>query len=48
LRKGLVKPLRAIGERFARHEIFIPDLIVAANVMKAECDIMRAAMAVGH
>jgi len=47
IEKGLVTPVRTIGERFARHEVFIPDLIMAGNAMRAGCDILRAAIPKG-
>jgi 5-methyltetrahydrofolate--homocysteine methyltransferase len=35
LEKGLIPGMRVVGERFARNEIFVPEVLVSARAMKA-------------
>lgn len=35
LEKGLIAGMRVVGERFARNEIFVPEVLVSARAMKA-------------
>ncbi len=39
--KGLLPPMDVIGERFEREEIFLPELVISAQAMKAGMDILR-------
>lgn len=47
IEKGLAKGVREVGERFGRHEAFLPDLIMAGNAMKVGCDILKVAIPKG-
>jgi corrinoid protein of di/trimethylamine methyltransferase len=38
---GLTKGLRRVGEQFGRHELFLPDLVMAAEAMKAALSILE-------
>lgn len=40
----LTKGVREVGEKFGRHEIFLTELIMAGNAMKAACDVLKEAM----
>ncbi len=42
--KGFAEPIRALGEAFARMEIFLPQLILAANAMEAGMAVMEEAI----
>lgn len=35
LERGLIAGMRVVGERFARNEIFVPEVLVSARAMKA-------------
>lgn len=39
--KGLLPPMDLIGERFEKEEIFLPELVISAQAMKAGMDILR-------
>jgi len=39
--KGLLPPMDVIGEKFERGEIFLPELVISAQAMKAGMDILR-------
>lgn len=45
IENGLTKGLRTMGEKFAREEIFIPHLMVAAEVAKEAMAILEPSMA---
>ena len=45
--KGFAEPIRALGEAFDRMEIFLPQLILAANAMKAGMAVMEEAITAG-
>ena len=47
IEKGLAKGVRVVGERFGRHEAFLPDLIMAGNAMKVGCGILKAVIPKG-
>lgn len=47
IEKGLAKGVREIGDLFGRHEVFLPDLIMAGNAMKVGCDVLRVAIPKG-
>lgn len=42
---GLAKGIAIIGEKFGCGEVFLPDLMVAANAMSAGVEVLRAALA---
>ncbi|MBM4237332.1 MAG: hypothetical protein FJ151_02475, partial [Euryarchaeota archaeon] len=44
IEKGLAPAIREVGERFHRYEIFLPHVIIAADVMAAAMRILEAAL----
>jgi len=38
---GLAQGLRQVGEQFGRHELFLPDLVMAAEAMRAALSILE-------
>ncbi len=44
LDKGFADPIREIGEAFERMDIFLPELVMAANAMKAGVEVLEAAL----
>jgi trimethylamine corrinoid protein len=42
--KGFAEPIRALGEAFDRMEIFLPQLVMAADAMKAGMTVIEEAM----
>jgi len=44
LEKGLIKGVREVGERFGKGELFITDLILGGEAMKAGADILKPVM----
>ena len=42
---GLLKGMAVIGEKFKQHEIFIPDVILAARAMYAGLDLLKPLLA---
>ena len=42
--KGFAEPIRAMGEAFDRMEIFLPQLMMGADAMKAGMAVMEAAL----
>lgn len=47
LEKGLRPAMESLGERFSRGEAFLPELLVAAETMKASMEIMQPAIVRG-
>ena len=47
LDRGLVPGLADVGEQFRRHEIFLPDVLLAARAMTAGVDILKPLLAGG-
>jgi len=45
--KGFAEPIRKLGEAFDRMEIFLPQLVMAADAMKAGVAVLEAAMKAG-
>ncbi|MCG2770086.1 MAG: cobalamin-dependent protein [Chloroflexota bacterium] len=45
LEKGFAQPIREVGEAFHRMEIFLPQLVMASEAMKAGVAVLEAAMA---
>jgi 5-methyltetrahydrofolate--homocysteine methyltransferase len=41
LDEGLIKGMAAVGERFKQHEIFLPDVLMAAKAMYAGMDLLK-------
>jgi 5-methyltetrahydrofolate--homocysteine methyltransferase len=41
LDEGLVSGMNVVGEKFKRHEIFLPDVLLAARAMYAGLDLLR-------
>ena len=41
LKKGLIKGVKTVGEKFGRGELFLPDLIMAGNAMSIGSEILR-------
>jgi len=44
LEKGLVAPLDVIGEKFSAGTLFVPEMLMAADAVKAGLDILRPAL----
>ncbi len=44
LDKGFASTIREIGEAFERMDIFLPELVMAANAMKAGVEVLEAAL----
>jgi corrinoid protein of di/trimethylamine methyltransferase len=42
IEKGFAEPIRKIGEAFERMDIFLPELVMAANAMKTGVGILEA------
>ncbi len=42
---GLIEPMGDIGEQFSSGEIFVPEMLMAANAMKAGLEILRPILA---
>ena len=42
--RGFAEPIRGMGEAFDRMELFLPQLVMAADAMKAGMDVLEAAM----
>ena len=47
LRLGLIAGMSVVGEAFRRHEIFLPDVLLAAKAMHAGLDVLRPHLAAG-
>jgi 5-methyltetrahydrofolate--homocysteine methyltransferase len=45
LNTGLIEPMGDIGEQFTEGEIFVPEMLMAANAMKAGLEILRPILA---
>lgn len=45
--KGFAEPIRALGEAFDRMEIFLPQLVLAANAMKAGMGVIEEVITAG-
>jgi corrinoid protein of di/trimethylamine methyltransferase len=43
--KGFAEPIRKLGKAFDRMEIFLPQLVMAADAMKAGMEVLEKAMA---
>jgi 5-methyltetrahydrofolate--homocysteine methyltransferase len=41
MEQGLIAPMDLIGERFATGEIYVPEMMVSAHVMKAGLDRLK-------
>lgn len=41
LNKGLVKGMNVVGEKFKRHEVFVPEVLIATRAMKAGINIIK-------
>jgi 5-methyltetrahydrofolate--homocysteine methyltransferase len=48
LERGLIAGMSDVGERFRRHEIFLPDVLLAAKAMTAGVDILKPLLAAGE
>jgi len=44
LEKGFAQPIREVGEAFHRMELFLPQLVMASEAMKAGVAVLEAAM----
>lgn len=42
--KGFAEPIRKVGEAFERMDIFLPELVMAANAMKAGVSVLEEAL----
>jgi 5-methyltetrahydrofolate--homocysteine methyltransferase len=47
LRGGLITGMSVVGEAFRSHEIFLPDVLLAAKAMQAGLDVLRPHLAAG-
>lgn len=41
LNEGLISPMDVVGERFSTGELFVPEMLMAAKVMKAGLEILK-------
>jgi 5-methyltetrahydrofolate--homocysteine methyltransferase len=41
LKEGLIAPLDEVGQRFSRGEMFLPEMLAAAQAMKAGVEVLR-------
>ncbi len=41
LKKGLIKGMEAVGKKFKKNEIFIPEVLIASRAMKSAMDIIK-------
>ncbi len=41
LDNGLIPGMQAVGEKFQKHEIFLPDVLLAARAMNAGVDVLK-------
>ncbi|MDP7420960.1 MAG: corrinoid protein [bacterium] len=48
LDKGLIAGMNTVGEKFKLHEIFLPDVLLAAKAMHAGLDILKPLMIKGN
>jgi 5-methyltetrahydrofolate--homocysteine methyltransferase len=42
LNKGLIRGMNIVGEKYKTHEIFLPDVLLAAKAMYAGMDVLKA------
>ena len=47
LDRGLLAGMDVVGERFGAHEIFLPEVLLAARAMKAGMDLIKPLLAAG-
>lgn len=45
LSETMIPAIRNIGERFSRHEVYVPEMLVAARAMQAGLDLLAPALA---
>ncbi len=45
LERGLIAGMAEVGEKFRRHEIFLPDVLLAARAMNAGVDVLKPHLA---
>ena len=45
LEEGLIAGMTAVGERFKAHEMFLPDVLLAAKAMYAGLDLLKPLLA---
>ena len=45
LNEGLIAPLDEVGKRFSEGELFVPEMIAAANAMKGGLELLRPLLA---
>ncbi|HBM16884.1 MAG TPA: cobalamin-binding protein [Lentisphaeria bacterium] len=49
LNESMIPAIRNIGERFSKHEVFVPEMLIAARAMQAGLDILSPVLAkAGH
>lgn len=44
MEQGMMSPMEILGERFSKGEAYLPELLLAANTMKAAMDVLRPAL----
>jgi 5-methyltetrahydrofolate--homocysteine methyltransferase len=47
LRGGLIAGMTVVGDAFRNHEVFLPDVLLAAKAMQAGLDVLRPHLAAG-
>ena len=47
LNEGMIKAMAAVGEKFQRSEIFVPEMLVAARTMKKGVEILKPKLGSG-
>ena len=45
LENGLIAAMTTVGDRFKRHQIFLPDVLLAAKAMQAGMDLLKPLLA---
>jgi len=48
LRKGLIAGMNVVGDRFKKEEMFVPEVLVAAQAMHAGMDVLQPHLAAGE
>lgn len=49
LNNSMIPAIRSIGERFSRHEIYVPEMLIAARAMQTGLDVLGPALVkAGH
>jgi len=44
MEQGMMSPMEVLGDRFSKAEAYLPELLLAANTMKAAMEVLRPAL----